>query len=118
MTLQLHSVVLNASDLARAKAFWSAVLGAEPKAGDTDQDDWVTMSLPGGGAHLALQPGTVTAVDRDQPIHLDLRADDRRAEVDRVVALGAEEQKDWPYPDDADYTVLRDPDGHLFCIVD
>lgn len=25
---------------------------------------------------------------------------------------------DWPYPDDADFVVLRDPDGNEFCVID
>jgi hypothetical protein len=24
----------------------------------------------------------------------------------------------WPYPDDADFVVLRDPDGNEFCVID
>jgi hypothetical protein len=25
---------------------------------------------------------------------------------------------DWPYPEDADFVVLRDPDGNEFCVID
>jgi len=25
---------------------------------------------------------------------------------------------DWPYPKDADFVVLRDPDGNEFCVID
>ena len=122
MGLSLYSTVLNTTDLARAYAFWSELLGATPR--DTHralasfvEDGWVTLDLP-TGARIALQAGTVQMVERDQPIHLDLMSEDRDGEVERAVNLGASRLEDWPYPDDADYTVLRDPDGHLFCIVD
>jgi hypothetical protein len=40
------------------------------------------------------------------------------AEVERLVALGAQ-RVDWDdYPDDPDFVVLSDPDGNRFCIVD
>lgn len=120
MGLSLYSVVLNTADLPRSYGFWTALLGARPRDEEfalTADVDWVTLSVPGGG-HLALQVGEVRAVEKDQPIHLDLRATDRRQEIERSVALGATLQTDWPYPADADYTVLRAPDGHLFCIID
>ena len=44
-------------------------------------------------------------------------AEEQLAEVDRLIALGAR-RVDWEYPDDADFVVLADPVGTLFCIVD
>ena|SRR3712207_6218277 len=119
MALRLQSIVINTRDIGRAYRFWAQALGARTPDGrePTGGGDWLTLELPGGG-RLALQAGTVDAVDHDQPIHLDLAAEDRPGEVARLVSLGAEELPDWPYPADADYTVLRDPDGHLFCVVD
>jgi hypothetical protein len=38
--------------------------------------------------------------------------------VRRLVDLGATRVEDWPYPDDADFVVLRDPDGNEFCVID
>ena len=43
--------------------------------------------------------------------------EEQLAEVDRLIALGAT-RVDWEYPDDADFVVLADPNGTLFCIVD
>ena len=48
--------------------------------------------------------------------HLDLYADDRAAEIERLLGLGAT-TVEWDYPDDADYVVLADPDGSTFCVV-
>jgi hypothetical protein len=49
------------------------------------------------------------------PIHLDLRADDRNAEIERLTGLGAtvDETKS-----DAErtWTVMRDPESNPFCV--
>jgi predicted enzyme related to lactoylglutathione lyase len=49
------------------------------------------------------------------PIHLDFKADDREAEVDRLAQAGATfvETKTDP---DRTWTVLRDPEGNPFCV--
>ncbi len=56
----------------------------------------------------------------EQPVrvHLDLYTSDQERHVDRLVGLGAERVEDWTYPDDADFIVLRDPDGNEFCVID
>ena len=33
------------------------------------------------------------------------------------MGLGATRVEDWPYPADADFVVLRDPDGNEFCVI-
>ncbi|BAS26757.1 glyoxalase [Limnochorda pilosa] len=42
---------------------------------------------------------------------------DQKGEVERLVGLGARRYP-WRYPPDADYVVLEDPDGNLFCVVE
>lgn len=51
-------------------------------------------------------------------VHLDLYTSEQSAHVERLVALGATRVADWPYPDDADFVVLHDPDGNEFCVID
>jgi hypothetical protein len=46
-----------------------------------------------------------------------LYATDRKAEVERLLSLGAQ-RVDWRYPSDADYVVLADPDGNTFCVIE
>jgi hypothetical protein len=36
--------------------------------------------------------------------------------VDRLVALGAT-RVEWTYPEDADFVVLADTEGNLFCVI-
>ncbi|MGL4257509.1 MAG: VOC family protein, partial [Microbacterium sp.] len=51
-------------------------------------------------------------------IPLDIYAEDQKAEVARLLALGAREV-DWDdYPADADWIVLEDTEGNRFCVVD
>jgi hypothetical protein len=51
-------------------------------------------------------------------IHLDLYAEDQRAEVERLLALGATEVRWDGRPPDADYVILADPEGNRFCVVE
>jgi catechol 2,3-dioxygenase-like lactoylglutathione lyase family enzyme len=118
--LRIRSVVLNANDLPRAVAFWSAALGYEPVR--PVEDDWATLGPPGGDGPLV----SIQLSDQDPPdiphVHLDLDVDDaaaQAAEVERLVGLGAE-RVDWDlYPDEPhDFVVLADPDGNRFCVID
>ena len=36
--------------------------------------------------------------------------------MDRLISLGAR-RVEWDYPEDADFVVLADPDGNLFCVI-
>jgi len=94
--------------------FWAAALGYVPR--DRAAGGWVVLRDPmGRGPNLSFQA-------RDRPararswLHLDLYAADREHEVARLTALGARPHH-WRYPVGADYTVLVDPDGNLFCVV-
>ena len=49
-------------------------------------------------------------------LHLDLYTTRQAEEVERLVGLGARRYA-WRYPEGADYVVLEDPDGNLFCVV-
>ena len=50
-------------------------------------------------------------------LHLDLYTDAQAAQVERLVELGASRAADWPYPENADFVVLQDPDGNEFGVV-
>jgi Glyoxalase-like domain len=57
-------------------------------------------------------------LDETDRMHLDLWAEDQveqGAEVERLISLGAK-RVEWDYPDDADFVVLADPEGNLFCV--
>jgi catechol 2,3-dioxygenase-like lactoylglutathione lyase family enzyme len=115
--LTIGSTVLGVADVARARAFWAAALGYEPR--DEPDDTWQVLLAPdGAGAQLALMLSDTPTQDYPR-VHLDLYAADQAAEVMRLVGLGAREVADWPgYSEDSDFVVLEDPDGNRFCVVD
>lgn len=69
----------------------------------------------GQGPNLSFQARARPRKGRNW-VHLDLYTTDRDAEVERLVALGARRYP-WRYRPNADFVVLQDPDGNLFCVV-
>ena len=49
-------------------------------------------------------------------MHVDLYTANQEGEVERLIELGATRYP-WRYRPQADFVVLEDPDGHLFCVV-
>jgi catechol 2,3-dioxygenase-like lactoylglutathione lyase family enzyme len=106
--LRLGAVVLNVDDVGRAREFWTRALGHAPQA----QNPAFLLPPPGDAPRLHL--------DEDDRTHLDLWVDsaaEQQAEVERLVGLGAR-RVEWDYPEDADFVVLADPVGTVFCVVD
>ena len=121
--LTIGTVVLGVDDVKRATDFWTQALHYVPRA-DQDPDDptWTVLVPPDGGSGTRLALGlSETPVQEHPRVHLDLYAGDaadQAAEVERLVALGAE-RVDWDlYPDDADFIVLADTEGNRFCVID
>jgi hypothetical protein len=76
------------------------------------------LEHPGGrGLPVSLQR---TDAPPREPVrlHLDLYTSEQARHVQRIVGLGATRLDDWPYPDDADFVVLRDTEGNEFCVID
>jgi len=112
--------VIGVTDLPRAVGFWTAALGL------VDSEEWATDTwrtlhhADGSGRALGLMVSE-SPVEEHPRVHLDIMADttaDQRAEIERLVSLGAR-RIDWDsYPPDPDFVVLADPDGNPFCVVD
>ncbi|MFC4455034.1 VOC family protein [Deinococcus sonorensis] len=113
--LKIGSVVWGVRDMQAAIRFWSAALDYAPLR--DPNDDWaILVPRSGSGPQLALKLVT-SGVHTHTRHHLDLYADDQAAEVERLLALGAQ-RVDWRYGPEADYVVLADPDGNRFCVID
>lgn len=114
--LTVGSMVLGVEDVGRAVRFWSAAL--DYRLRDPGDATWaVLVPAHGQGAQVALQLSE-TPVQEYPRLHLDLYADDRAAEAERLVSLGAS-RVDWDrYPENPDFVVLADPDGNRFCVVE
>lgn len=105
--LRIGAIVLHVADRERAGTFWSEALGY-------DRGDNPDFLGPRGTDGLRLH------LDDSDRTHLDLWTDsaaEQSAEVARLLALGAT-RVEWDYPEDADFVVLADPDGNLFCVID
>ena len=111
--LTVGAVVWGVTDPERAVRFRSAALDYELKAPpDTD----FAMLVPKDGRNGVQLSLSVVSSPHARRHHMDLFAADMDAEVERLLSLGAS-RKAWRYPPDADYTVLTDPDGNPFCVV-
>lgn len=117
--LRIGTTVIGVGDVRRAAAFWGEALGYVPR--EAFDDTWgVLVPADGDGPALALMLSETPVQDHPR-IHIDLYADgaaEQAAQIERLVSLGAE-RVDWDsYPDDADFVVLADTEGNLFCVVD
>jgi hypothetical protein len=121
---RLKDIVVDADHPAALARFWAAALDGYAMV---PYDDAEIARL----ATLGLTPETDTSVMVEGPgtrlcfhlvpgprgqrnrLHLDVVADDRKAEIARLIALGASRAREGE-----GYTVLRDPEGNPFCVVD
>lgn len=110
--LEIGAIVWGVQDVFRAVEFWSAALNYQLKY--PAAEDWAIL-VPKAGPGLQLSISKVSS-PKPKRHHIDLFTSSREKEVERLLALGAT-RKPWNYPPDADYTVLQDPDGNPFCVV-
>jgi catechol 2,3-dioxygenase-like lactoylglutathione lyase family enzyme len=113
--IRIGAIVIHCREFERMAGFWKEALGYVPRAPATD--GWLVLRDPRGrGPNLSLQARERTRRCRSW-LHLDLYTAEQAAEVDRLIELGARPYP-WRYPPGADYVVLEDPDGNLFCVVE
>ncbi len=110
--VRVATVVIDAVDLERAAAFWSAALDTPVLTGDPAEDRHVSLGQAAGGLRLLLQRVPEGGGDNNA-VHLDLETDHPEAEVTRLTALGA--RRDRPLGHGA--WALQDPAGNRFCVI-
>ncbi len=113
MDLKIGSIVWGVRSIRVAVDFWSKALNYKLKR--EPSEDWA-MLVPkeGKGIQLSLK---LTTSEKPQRHHIDLFTKDQKAEVKRLLDLGATRKEDWKYEAGADYVVLVDPEGNTFCVV-
>ncbi len=114
MALHLGNLTFDCDDPQKMVAFWSAAMdlpadeGVPPffaslGLGDPEvSPNWLFLKVPEGK----------TAKNR---VHIDLGADDRAAEVARLIELGAthvEDKEEWGHA----WAVMADVEGNEFCV--
>ena len=115
MPLSLHHVVVDAHDLPGLARFWAQVLGWRVLS-ERDREVVIGPSVD-SPVGICFMPVTEPKQLKNR-LHLDLTtgADDREAEVERVLRLGAR-RVDIGQTGEESWTVLADPEGNEFCIV-
>lgn len=130
----LNNITFACEEPVRVAAFWAAALGyrhieTPPEVqeevdkaiarGELDPTGWAMLVHPEGvGPRLLFQRRQKTPTT-SIPIHLDLKSDDRHAEVARLTGLGAtvvEERSQKIGPYEEFWTVMKDPEGNGFCV--
>jgi catechol 2,3-dioxygenase-like lactoylglutathione lyase family enzyme len=112
--MKIGSIVIACCEFDKMLAFWQDALHYVPREPPTT--GWVVLRDPRGrGPNISLNQVPKRRAARSR-LHLDLYTTDRDAEVERLTKIGATRYP-WRYRPGADFVVLEDPDGNLFCVV-
>jgi catechol 2,3-dioxygenase-like lactoylglutathione lyase family enzyme len=112
--LWVGSIVMECKDFPGMIDFWRQVLGYECVRPPTA--DWVILYDPRRkGPNISLQK-VGRGPDKNYRYHYDLYSGDPRAEVRRLLALGAKMRA--PARKGRDFVTLADPDGNPFDVID
>jgi hypothetical protein len=115
MSIKIGSIVIRCYEFNRMLEFWQVALHYVPKY--PPSNDWVILTDPlGRGPNISLDKSPNKRTGKRSWLHLDLYAENQAKEVERLLTIGAKKYP-WRYPPDADYVVLEDPDGNLFCVI-
>ena len=113
MGISIATVTVDCAAPGELARWWAEVLGWRITFEDAEE---VVIEAPEGGAGTPLLfikvPEGKTVKNR---LHLDLRPDDRDAEVARVEALGGRRVDIWQ--GEPTWVVMADPEGNEFCIL-
>jgi predicted enzyme related to lactoylglutathione lyase len=125
---RIGNITFACEDPDRLATFWAAALGYDKEeappgilealaAAGRDLNSAAAARDPNGaGARLFFQKKQKSPTEV-LPIHLDINVEDRVAEVERLVGLGAtvvEERSDTIGPYTQTWTWMRDPEGNGF----
>ncbi len=128
MSLRWYSVVVDCHDIASQARWWAEVLDWQVFY----ESDSEVVVIPGWALDAAAStpwekvgPGLVfVPVEESKSVknrlHIDLAphiSDDREAEIQRLVNLGASPVEVGQSATDATWTVLADPEGNEFCVL-
>ncbi|TMI31612.1 VOC family protein [Candidatus Bathyarchaeota archaeon] len=113
MTLRIGSFVINCKDFERTVAFWREALHYAPRR--PASEDFVVLKDPAGNSPNVSVQATDELKFGKNRMHLDLYATDQKAEVERLVKLGATIHQ--AAREGEDFVIMADPEGKLFCVV-
>ena len=116
MPVRLHHIVIDAHDLPGLASFWAEALGWAVLS--TREREVVVGPSRDAPVGLCFMPAGATTKTGKNRVHLDLTttAEDRDAEIERLIALGAS-RVDIGQTGEESWDVLADPEGNEFCVV-
>lgn len=113
MALEIATLTVDCHDPAPLARWWAEALGWEITFEESDE---IAVG-PGGGAVPEMlflkNPDDKVVKNR---LHLDLRPDDRDAQVERLERMGAR-RIDIGQGPDVTWVVMADPEGNEFCVL-
>ncbi len=113
--MRIGSIVIACYQFDEMLALWQEALDYFPR--EPAKGGWVVLRDPDGKMpNLSLNQVSRKNSERRSRLHLDLYTNNREAEVERLVKVGANRYP-WRYRQGADFVVLEDPDGNLFYVV-
>jgi len=118
MALGIYSITFDCGDARLLGEFWSAALGRELDPAPPGAEAFfasIGRESPEAGQPVMMFIAVPEGKSAKNRVHLDLNADDRAAEVERLVALGAtlvHDKDEWG----TRWTTLADPEGNEFCV--
>jgi catechol 2,3-dioxygenase-like lactoylglutathione lyase family enzyme len=112
----IGSIVIRCCEFDRMLAFWQAALFYEVEHRDPNGGFVILRDPEGKGPNVSLDQSPTKRTGKRGWLHLDLYTTNQHGEVERLVELGARRYP-WRYQPHADFVVLEDPDGNLFCVV-
>jgi catechol 2,3-dioxygenase-like lactoylglutathione lyase family enzyme len=114
--VQIGSIVIRCHEYDRMFAFWKEALHYEVEHADPSGGFVILRDPAGRGPNVSLDQTPDMRTGKRGWMHLDLYTSDQKGEVERLSGIGAKPYP-WRYGPHADYVVLEDPDGNLFCVV-
>lgn len=116
MTVSIHAITMDCDQPSRVADFWSQATGRPLDHDPAPSPFFASLgrSNPDGQpAMMFIKVPEGKAVKNR--VHLDLRTEDREAEVVRLIELGAtvrSEHDEWGVR----WTTMTDPEGNEFCV--
>jgi diadenosine tetraphosphate (Ap4A) HIT family hydrolase/catechol 2,3-dioxygenase-like lactoylglutathione lyase family enzyme len=114
--VRIGSIVIRCHEYPRMVEFWQAALDYEVEHTDPKGGFVILRDPDGRGPNVSLDQAPTPRAGKRGWLHLDLYTTSQDREVERLLELGARRYP-WRYSPGADYVVLEDPDGNLFCVV-
>ncbi|MGH3711863.1 MAG: VOC family protein [Micromonosporaceae bacterium] len=112
MTMQMGGVTIDCEDPRGLAEFWTKAVGYEITQ---DFEGFFVMLTPtDGGGYIGLQKVPEKRAGKNR-VHIDFATQDRKAEVERLIGLGATAVAEHSVPG-LTWSVLQDPEGNEFCV--